>query len=282
MKWIAATCVACACLVAGTAYAWLRRGDRPMPPIPPAQPAGTAPTEPAEPRAAALHRARRSCDTTALDAFVAEQSRLVEAAPTDAVALRVLAEALLERVQLRNQRRGMVPGQPLYDAVPADVQSDVDRGLELLDRARRAGDDSADCWRLEASLLGNRIVGFTSALQWNGRIEAAIETAYERDSHHPALHVVLGLRKLLAPVLFGQDPAKALEHLEFAAAAMPDDERPDVFAAMAAFLLKKRQQAIALLERAVAKNPKNVFATAVLERVRRGEDEPFGRDVDAK
>ena len=72
----------------------------------------------------------------------------------------------------------------------------------------------------------------------------------------------------------------ALEHFTFAAEAS-DDERPAVFAAMATYLQHKRQQAIAWLQRAVAKNPDNKFARVVLQRLRRGEEDPFGRDVTA-
>ena len=76
----------------------------------------------------------------------------------------------------------------------------------------------------------------------------------------------------------GNDPEKALEHFEFADKA-DGDERPAVFAAMANYLQSKRQKAIAWLERAVEKNPDNKFARVVLGRVRRGEDNPFGRNV---
>jgi hypothetical protein len=91
--------------------------------------------------------------------------------------------------------------------------------------------------------------------------------------------VALGVRKLLAPRLLGHDPEAALRHFEFAARSANGDDRPRVFAAMACYLLQKRQQAIAWMEQAVARNPDNPFARAVLRRLRRGEDDAFARDV---
>jgi hypothetical protein len=76
--------------------------------------------------------------------------------------------------------------------------------------------------------------------------------------------------------LLGHDPERALEHFELAARALADDERPAVFAAMASYLQRKRLQAVAWLEQAVARNPKNSFARVVLQRVRRDEGDPFG------
>ena len=52
-----------------------------------------------------------------------------------------------------------------------------------------------------------------------------------------------------------------------------------MFAAMASYLQKKRQQAIAWLERAVKKNPENKFARVMLRRLQRGEEAPFARKV---
>jgi tetratricopeptide (TPR) repeat protein len=101
----------------------------------------------------------------------------------------------------------------------------------------------------------------------------------QRAQDDPQLHVVMGLRLLMAPSLLGHDPERALEHFDFAARALADDERPAVFAAMASYLQRKRQQAVAWLEQAVARNPKNSFARVVLQRVRRDEGDPFGRDV---
>lgn len=279
MKWLALACAACVVLLLGTVWLRLCADDLAVPAGPAA--AGPAAARAAGGRAAALAAARRSCDPEQLDRFVAEQRAQVARSPHDALARRLCAEALLERVLLRNQLRGMVVGEPVHAELPAETAADIDEALALLAAARSAGDDSSDNWRLEAALLGNRITGLASALQWNGRIEAALEEAAARDAHNPALHVALGLRRLLAPRWLGHDPEQALRHLEFAAGAMPDDERPDVFAAMAAYLLRKRQQAIAKLEQAVARNPNNRFAHVVLQRLRRGEPEPFERDVAA-
>jgi tetratricopeptide (TPR) repeat protein len=120
-----------------------------------------------------------------------------------------------------------------------------------------------------------------AAMQWNSRIEEALRQAGARRQDDPQLHVALGLRNLLAPQLLGNDPDKALEHFEFAAKSLPDDERPAVFAAMASYLQHKRQQAIGWLDQAVQRNPNNTFARVVRSRLRAGEDDPFGRDVTA-
>jgi tetratricopeptide (TPR) repeat protein len=272
MKWLTITCLCCAALLACSALLVLRTD------VDAAVPADAAAAPRPADRAAALQAARRSCDAAQLDRFVDEQRALARGAPGDAATLRLCAEALLERVVLRNQQKGMRVGEPLRDRVPAATATDVDDALELLHAARRIAATAAD-WRLEAALLGNRITGLASALQWNGRIEQALQQAARLDDRDPQLHVALGLRKLLAPRLLGHDPAAALAHFDYAARVLPDDERPRVFAAMAAWLLQKRQAAITWLEQAVAVNPNNVFAQAVLVRVRRDEPDPFGRDV---
>jgi tetratricopeptide (TPR) repeat protein len=226
-----------------------------------------------------LLAARRTCTEAELDRFIREQQALVQAEPDSGAEARILAEALLERVQLRSMRRGMAPGAPLYDQLPAAIDSDLRLGLDLVGKARALGERCADLFRIEAALLSNRITGIGAAMQWNGRIQSALGEAAQLDQSLPTLHVALGLRKLLAPPLLGQDVDGALHHFEFAAEGMPGDERPRVFAGMAAFLLHKREQAIAWLQRAVATNPNNVFACAVLKRLEAGEPEPFARDV---
>ncbi len=281
MKWLSISCGAVGLLLAVTLY-WHLRADLDIA-VPNELPVATPAVadDPRAMRSEALAKARRSCDPAQLDAFVAAQQAILAQSPGDAPALRLCAEAMLERVALGNQRRGMTVGEPMYAVVPAAVAADVEAALTLLQRARAAGDHSAENWRIEAALLGNRITGIGSALQWNGRIESALAEAAKVDADDPQLHVTLGLRKLLAPELFGHDPAAALKHFSYAAKALGADERPRVFAAMAAYLLQKRQQAIAWLEQAVAVNPNNVFARAVLVRVRRDEPDPFGRDVAA-
>ena len=146
---------------------------------------------------------------------------------------------------------------------------------KAVDRARELGDDSGDLFRISAEIMSQRITGLASALTWNGKIQVAIAKAGERIKNDPQLHLVLGLRKLMAPQFLGNDPDKALEHFRYAAEALPNDERPAVFAAMASYLKKKRLKAIAWLEKAVQRNPRNVFARVVLKRVRRGEEDPF-------
>ncbi len=226
-----------------------------------------------------IDQGRRSCQVAAMDAVITELQHRTSKSPDDAEGWHLLASAALSRLQTRTALRGIAVGTPLYDTLPSEVVADIDLGLAAVDKARALGDDSGDLYRLEAGLLGQRITGLGSALQWNGRIQQALAKAVELIPEHPKLHLALGLRKLLAPRFLGHDPAGALEHLQFAAEAMPEDERPALFAAMALHLQDKRQQAITWLEQAVSRNPDNPFARAVLERVRRDEQDPFGRDL---
>lgn len=229
--------------------------------------------------AARLQAARRTCTVAALDAIVEDLQNRCTPAAVDGRPWHLLAEALLERVQTRSHRRGIVVGEPIYTELPREQANDVDAGLAAVARARELGQDDGDLWRIEAALLSQRITGLGAALQWNARIQQALAGAIERTKDDPRLHIALGLRKLLAPKLLGHDPQRALEHFEFAARSLADDERPAVFAAMASWLQKKRLQAIDWLEQAVARNPDNLFARVVLKRVRRDEPDPFGRDV---
>lgn len=269
-------CLVCLAAIGATGYSML--GNRAADAL--GVPATAKASEPA-PAAQALREARRQCSLPALDALIADLKAKTAAAANDTEPWRVLAEALLERAQMRSNLRGMAVGAPVYAELPAEVAADLEAGLAAVARARGLGDDGGDLYRVEASLMSQHITGIGSALQWNSRIEDALVAAGERERDNPRLHTVLGLRKLLAPKLFGGDPDAALQHFEFAAKALVDDERPAVFAAMASHLQKKRQQAIAWLEQAVARNPQNAFARVVLQRVRRDEPEPFARDVTA-
>ena len=229
---------------------------------------------------AALRTARRKCDLPALDEVVAQAAEQTRGDGANGDSWRVLAEALLERAQQRSHLRGMKVGEPVQTELPPELLSDLTAGLDAVRQARVLGDSSGALFRIEAGLMSQHITGLVSALQWNSKIDAALTRAGELASQDPQLHVALGLRKLLAPAFLGHDLDGALAHFEFAANSS-DDERPAVFAAMATLLQQKRQQAIAWLEQAVARNPANMFARVVLRRVRRGEDDPFGRDVSA-
>jgi len=274
---VPALCVAATFALAGTT--WILLGARAHEELAvPTVPTPSAATG-AGPRAAVI-AARRTCTTEALDAVVAELTRAAAAAKADdAAAWHLLADAHLERALARSHRRGLRVGEPTWSELPAAIADDVRLGLDAVAKAQLRGDDSADLLRIEAALLSQRITGIASALQWNGRIHAALQRAGERGQDDARVHVAIGLRQLLAPKFFGHDAEKALAHFEFAAKVLHDDERPSVFAAMACYLQKKRAQAIEWLERAVAANPANVFARVVLRRLRAGEDDPFGRDL---
>lgn len=270
-------CVLAAAGVAATGWTMLRRGAGIEVEVPAAVPAPAA--DDASGLAAALRAARRSCDPDALDHVLTRVRAATVASPDDADAWHLLALAHLERSLLRSHRRGMVVGAPVHPVLPPDLVADLDAGLHAAAEARRRGDDSSELFRIEAGLMSQRITGLATALQWNGRIQAALRAAAERARDNPHVHVALGLHRLLAPKLLGHDPQRALAHFEFAAKALADDERPAVFAAMASHLLQQRMQAIEWMQQAVARNPANAFARVVLQRLRAGEADPFGRDV---
>ena len=245
-----------------------------------ATPTRSAPPEAVRGLAEALESARRTCDLSAIDAFVSKAQQAAEAAPESAATWRVLAEAHLERAQQRTHLRGMMVGEPLFDELPEALEGDLSAGIEAIAAARERGDDSGALFRIEAGLLSQRITGLSSALRYSGDISRALAAAEERDAEDPKLQVALGLRKLLAPRLLGHDAEKARAHFE-RAVENGGDERSAVFAGMATYLQEKRGEAVQWLERAVAANPSNTFAQAVLARLRRGDPEPFGRDVTA-
>lgn len=271
-------CLGCSLVIGATAYAMLGGSGAVDAPVP--VPRGGPPVPRATlPANDAVQTARRECSVAALDAVIDGLRQACRADANDVASWHHLAEALLERAQTRSHRRGIVVGAPVWSQVPAEVTADVDAGLDAVAHVRTLGHDDADLYRVEAGLLSQRITGIGTALQWNQRIQQALAKAIALAKDDPRLHVALGVRQLLAPRMLGHDPARALEHFEFAARELADDERPAVFAAMASYLQKKRQQAVEWLEQAVARNPNNVFARVVLKRVRRDEDDPFGRDV---
>ncbi|HEX6810358.1 MAG TPA: hypothetical protein VF384_01930 [Planctomycetota bacterium] len=270
-------CLGCVIAVGASAYGMLVTDISSDLRVPSGKPASPARQE--GEWASALREARRECTLPALDTVVQRLQQHVAHAAADRTAWKNLAEALLERVQQRAHLRGLTVGEPVWPELPGENALDVDQGLAAVARARELGDDSGALFRIEAGLMSQRITGLSSALQWNTKVTAAIDEATERGQDDPQLHVLMGMRVLMAPKLLGHDPERALEHFEFAAGALADDERPAVYAAMASYLQRKRQQAVSWLEQAVARNPKNSFARVVLQRVRRDEGDPFGRDV---
>ena len=266
---------ACAAGIALTSWSLLARsdGDFDVPK------AGGAHAARQSAQAAELERARRTCAFDSLDAVVTALHVETQEDGATADAWRLYASALLERSQMRSHLRGVRVGEPIWSELPEELAQDLDDGLAAVEKARALGDDSAELHRIEAGLMSQHITGLTSALKWNGRITAALEAANERRPDDALLHTALGMRKLLAPRWLGHDPDKAIEHFSFAAKARPTDERPALFTAMAYQLQQKRMLAIEWLEKAIARNPNNRFARVVLKRLKRGEDEPFGRDV---
>ncbi len=192
----------------------------------------------------------------------------------------LLAQSLLERVLQHQAKKGMSVAKALYDEVPPAIDADVTEGLKALDEAETLGTDIGDAWRVRAGLVTAKITGMWSAAGLSGQIDAALKKAAEADPENPRLHVAVGCKKLFAPKLFGGDPAAALGHFRLAADRLPWDERPHLFASLAAWLLHRKQSALEWAHSAVAINPDNTYALAVVKRLEGGEEEPFSRDVD--
>lgn len=249
---------------------------------PAADPAAGLPDAPVQTRRDVLREVRRLCRRPPLDAFIAEQRRLVEAADTAEERgrrLHVLAEAHLERIYVRTARLGMRPGEPLFRRVPEPIERDIEAGLSALAEARALGVEEADGYRVEGSLLANRITGMGSAMDLKSAITDAYKRSLELDAENPRLHVALGCRKLFAPKLLGRDLDKALEHLTYACRRLPRDERPRIFAALAAYLDGDEAEALRWAREGLAVNNRNIFVIAVLERLLAGDADPFGRDA---
>jgi hypothetical protein len=287
------------------AWAWARHDELADVPVPPVQPQpeigpGPAvdPTPPPAPdagagsdtshdaalvaRRATLHAARRTCRLPPLDEFVLEQELLVRETEDPALKgrhLHVLAEACLERIYCRNAHRGMTPGEALYARVPPAVADDVEDGLQALADARALGVELGDGYRVEAGLRTSLITGKLSAMSMKSKVTAAFKRATELDGENPRLHVGLGCRKLFAPRYLGQDLDKAMEHFVYACFKLPQDERPRIFASMTAYLTGDSDGALSWAEKAAALNENSAFAKAVLQRLKNGERDPFGRDL---
>ena len=229
-------------------------------------------------RSTTLAQARRSGEIAVLDAFITEQE--ARCAGGDPGEFRVLAEAHLERCLLRDRRRGMAVGRPVHAELPDAHRRDIEAGLRAADRAIEGGDSSADVHRIRSSLMSLRVTGLVSALAERPAIHEALRAAEAIDPRHPRVVVARACEKLFAPnALLGHDPAGAKRMFLLAAAALPLDERPLTFAAMCAFLLGESEEAVRLLEDAIARNPHNVYALEVLRRLRASEPEPFARDA---
>ncbi|MGC6488239.1 MAG: hypothetical protein ACON4Z_11380 [Planctomycetota bacterium] len=278
-------------LAAGLGYvAWSEGTAAPAQP----HPAGPHPEGPLRERTAAaahaplgadrrraLDAARASCSAAALDQVVAVLEARTQEEGAAAADWTLLADALLERAQRRTLLRGMRVGEPLFSELPAALLRDLEAGAAALEEGRQRGDDSCASYRIEAALLSQRITGLLAALRYRGDIQRALTEATARDPDDPKLLVALGLRQLLAPKMLGHDPKGALARFE-AAHRNGGDERSAVFAAMACWLLEEPEDCRRWLETAVAQNPANPFARAVLARVTSAAADPFGTDVSAE
>jgi len=230
-------------------------------------------------RSRELARARRACRLEAIDDFIAGQLMLIEHEPDDGARWRVLAEAYLERALFPDLLLGLRTGEPLRTELDAELERDVARGLDALERALELGDETSETHRIRMALVSRRLTGLASALSLEGEITAALERALELDQADPRVQVAIGCRLLFAPRLLGHDARAALEHLLPAAEGLPLDERPLIYAALARHALGEAGEALGLMRRAARRTPANAYAREVARRLEAGEDDPFGRDV---
>lgn len=243
--------------------------------IPAVTPRATALGEHAE----RIELARRQ-GMEALDAVVAELEATVASGAPDASLLHALAEALLERSLLRDLRKGMAVGKPTHEKLPEALAADVAAGIRAAERAIEAGDDTAEIHRILSALLSRQVTGIGTALRLRGRIDAELKLAEERDPEHPKVLIARGCGQLFAPNrLFGHDPEAAESKFLAAAARLPDDERPLMFASMCAWLLGHPERALAHIEAASDRNPTHPYVRAVAQRIRDGAADPFGPDA---
>lgn len=231
------------------------------------------------PRSAVLAVARRTTQENALDAFVREQAERCAKADASAEDWRILGEAHLECVLQMTSVKGMAVARPSFPKPPATLLAHLDAGERAIERARALGDQHSETARIEAGLKSNRIVGIASALRLGSEVDRLIGEAAERDQGNPHVAVARGCRLVFAPRFLGGDPQAALMLFEQAAEAMPDDERPLVFAAFAAHVVGDAGLARKHIHAAARRNPANRYAAEVSGRLERGEADPFGRDV---
>jgi tetratricopeptide (TPR) repeat protein len=227
-----------------------------------------------------IARARLTGSLEALDRFIERQAERCRTQGGDAATWRGLAEAHLERCLLRDQHKGMAVGKPTHATLPESNRTDIDLGLRAIEKALELGDLDPDAPRIQSSLLSLKATGWGEVLALRPKIQAALRKAEGIDPSHPRVVIARACEKLFAPNrLFGHDPGAAERMFLRAAERLELDERPYVLAAMAAWLQKKTEQAINLLERALDRNPNNRYAREVLRRLRVAEAEPFARDV---
>lgn len=226
-------------------------------------------------RSAELAVARQRLERGALDEFVAEQESRVRREPEVGEHWRVLAEACLERALLADLGLGLSIGKPNRSELPPEVEADVERGMQAIERALEIEAGSSEAHRVECALLSRQIVGIGSLLRLNGRIDAALARARELDPSNARVLVAIGCRKLFAPRKLGHDPEGSLRYLEAGAAAMVHDERPLMYAAFAEWVVGRRERARKRMEEAVRRTPANPWAREVLGRLVKGEEDAF-------
>lgn len=219
-------------------------------------------------------------DGGALDRFLEAQRTRAERTD-DPVEWRVLAQACLERVLFAAARSGMAVGRPTFRERPPVVEAAIVAGQAAIVRARQLGDRHSELARVAAGLLAQKIDGALSAMRLGRQVEALLDEAEAFADGNPHVAVARGCRLLFSPKWLGGDPSQARARFVSAAAALPDDERPLVFAAFAAHLAGDAAGAQEHLRAATARNPNNAYAREVLRRLTAGEPDPFGRDLDS-
>ncbi|MEZ5964104.1 MAG: tetratricopeptide repeat protein [Planctomycetota bacterium] len=218
-------------------------------------------------------------DVSAMDAFLAEQ-RERATRTGDPIEWQVLAETCLERVLLEAAPMGMAVGRPVFAKRPEIVDTLLADGLQAITEVRDLGRRHSEVGRIAAGLLANKIDGALAAMRYGRQVDAFLSEAEAFADGNPHIAVARGCRLLFAPRWLGGDPERALNLFESAAHALPEDERPLVFAAFAAHLQGDVARAQRSLRDAVACNPDNAYAREVLRRIQAGEADVFGRSLD--
>jgi len=202
-----------------------------------------------------LESARDMQDRAALEKFVNDSADAAAKIPSDAEAqYRVaLASSYLAEVEIE-----------LHDKKTA--RAAAERGIKAGERAVQLKPDSAEYYRVLATLYGQAITDIMSGFSYGPKAKDAINKAVEKAPNNSSVYVARGVGNYYLPAQLGGGPAGAIP--DFQKAIQLDPRNAEAYLWLGISLRQSKQDAEArkAFERALSLNPNRVWVKQQLDK----------------
>lgn len=202
-----------------------------------------------------LETARDLQDRSALEKLVNDLSAASAKAPNDADTQYRLALACSYQAEVAIELHDKKSGQQA-----------AERGIKAAEKAVSLNGNSAEYLRLLGTLYGQAIVDIPSGLNYGAKAKDAINRAVEKAPKSSAVYVARGVGNFYLPTMLGGGPKPAID--DFNKAIQLDPNNADAYLWLGVSLHKDNRFAEArkAFEKALALNPKRVWAKQQLDK----------------